>query len=790
MEDLQEFPLQVQLSFAKVLEEFKKRMKQSQNEVAREYLKSVLNYAESYPELIEGIEDPDKIDEYQDILGTLLDNLFPAALTKNEIKAATMPFMNKIFNPTKRFSAIMNDAGEDFSLSIRNLDPEYFYIIGCVIILNSYYNYEIDFKRPLFYEIPDKNGVMRTYRASMNADFTFCEPTENSIEITPEIVDKLIENGDDFDMWKEYFPPKSWILKGLTILNLTDVTVDDSISDLKSTLLSQKNIKTDAEKQFQSIFSSIFNIPDLQVGFTEFNQEDDCFTRMNGGVGSSFILNDKMRTDCRQSMCECSYDTLIKDKKYFTIADVDEYAHKHSSNMLAKNLQAQGIKSCILAPVARGNELMAVLELVSTKKNALHSLNATKLDDVMPYIVSTVERKKFELENRIKAVIQSECTSIHPSVLWIFEEEAKRFIANQNQGKFAAFKDIAFEDVYPLYGQIDIVGSSDERNKAIQQDILIQLKMVHTILELAIETAPMPIYEQVKFRIEEFTEQITERLNANSESEVFALLQDEVNPLLSHLNTKIPELKKAIDNYKTSINKDTGLIYENRKNYDDTVQLINQNLATFLDRKQQEAQQIFPHYFERYKTDGVDHNIYIGASMTPSDKFNKVYLYNLRLWQLCTMCEMENHFYHKQEGAELQLDAASLILVFSTTLSIRYRMDEKKFDVDGTYNARYEIIKKRIDKALVKGTEERITQKGKIAIIYSQDADAEEYTRYINYLQRKEYLGTEVEYLELEDVQGVVGLKAIRVNVLYTSKLPRQNDEETITYEDLMEILD
>ena len=122
----------------------------------------------------------------------------------------------------------MNDAGEDFSLSIRNLDPEYFYIIGCVIILNSYYNYEIDFKRPLFYEIPDKNGVMRTYRASMNADFTFCEPTENSIEITPEIVDKLIENGDDFDMWKEYFPPKSWILKGLTILNLTDVTVDDS----------------------------------------------------------------------------------------------------------------------------------------------------------------------------------------------------------------------------------------------------------------------------------------------------------------------------------------------------------------------------------------------------------------------------------------------------------------------------------------------------------------------------------------------------------------------------------
>jgi hypothetical protein len=40
-------------------------------------------------------------------------------------------------------------------------------------------------------------------------------------------------------------------------------------------------------------------------------------------------------------------------------------------------------------------------------------------------------------------------------------------------------------------------------------------------------------------------------------------------------------------------------------------------------------------------------------------------------------------------------------------------MDEKRFDVDGTYNARYEVVKKRIDKANIKGTKERITQKRK-----------------------------------------------------------------------------
>ena len=44
------------------------------------------------------------------------------------------------------------------------------------------------------------------------------------------------------------------------------------------------------------------------------------------------------------------------------------------------------------------------------------------------------------------------------------------------------------------------------------------------------------------------------------------------------------------------------------------------------------------------------------------------------------------------------------------------------------------------------------------------------------------------ELLELEDVQGVVGLKAIRVEVLY-HKDEDASEEKALTYEDLMEVL-
>ena len=54
---------------------------------------------------------------------------------------------------------------------------------------------------------------------------------------------------------------------------------------------------------------------------------------------------------------------------------------------------------------------------------------------------------------------------------------------------------------------------------------------------------------------------------------------------------------------------------------------------------------------------------------------------------------------------------------------------------------------------------------GKIAIVYSQSSEALEYKRYFEYLKSKEYITGEVEELELENLQGVQGLKALRIKI-------------------------
>ena len=87
--------------------------------------------------------------------------------------------------------------------------------------------------------------------------------------------------------------------------------------------------------------------------------------------------------------------------------------------------------------------------------------------------------------------------------------------------------------------------------------------------------------------------------------------------------------------------------------------------------------------------------------------------------------------------------------------------------MDGAYNIRYEIVKKRIDKVHLRDSKERLTQPGKIAIVYSQHKELEEYMEFFEYLHNEGMLSGDVEQLELEDTQGISGLKAIRTDIIF-----------------------
>jgi hypothetical protein len=142
-----------------------------------------------------------------------------------------------------------------------------------------------------------------------------------------------------------------------------------------------------------------------------------------------------------------------------------------------------------------------------------------------------------------------------------------------------------------------------------------------------------------------------------------------------------------------------------------------------------------------------------------------MYLQNLRLWQISSMAEVARITHGLLNSLKVPLRTTQLVLVHSQPISIGFRKDERRFDVEGAYNIRYEMMKKRLDKVHINGTNERLTQPEKIAIVYSNPKEAQEYQEYIFYLQSKDLLKPGIENLELEELQGVRGLKALRVDV-------------------------
>jgi hypothetical protein len=173
--------------------------------------------------------------------------------------------------------------------------------------------------------------------------------------------------------------------------------------------------------------------------------------------------------------------------------------------------------------------------------------------------------------------------------------------------------------------------------------------------------------------------------------------------------------------------------------------------------------------------------MYVGPALLEDGRVDPLCLRNLRLWQLMVTCGIAVRAHRLRDRLPIPLEITHLVLVQHAPLSIRFRFDEKRFDVDGAYNIRYEIVKKRIDKAVVEGTNERVTQPGKLAIVYNQPAEALEYRAYIEYLQALGCLTGPVESLELGELQGVQGLRALRVEIaLDNPALQKRIDMEGI----------
>lgn len=729
------------------------------------YAESLIDKTKNFQELRDGFQDLTLLDKYEDLIKLLLADLFPTGLTNNEIKAASIPLSNITFNYTERFKNILKDAGKDFEIELRNINDDEFYVFCCCLIVQTYFKRDIKASIPFYYDIPNKQGIMKHYKITVNSDFSEVYPTDGVKIPDEDTINMLLENLDDIKLWKKYFPSKSWILSGFSIISLVDCTSEVALSDLKSSMIKIDPENLIPDENLTEIFKSYFDISELNFGLMLFNKKEKRLDKVPiyENVFTNHILDFWINT-FDEEVRKTAFENFSYNSKPIVVSNVDNL-DSHIKKMPSFNiLKDNNINSFMVIPIMKDNELLAIMEFTSPQPNSLNGLKLKKLEFFVDMILFSLSRFSFERNNQIEAIIQREYTTIHDSVVWKFRSEAEKYFNAFLSRKIYTLKQISFKNLTPLFGFSDIRSSSEKRFNLMLEDLNEQIDCLHDIFSIINSDS-----EKYLLALDIFENELNNEIKADTEQRLQRLLRDEIHPYLQgKLEVKSSEnVKEKIKEYFSKVFSQNHLFYSHRKSLDESITLVNRKLADMLDESQVKAQQIFPHYYERFKSDGVEHNLFIGQNIAPDLQYSSKVVHKLRYWQLKTICNMEREFQNFKQDLSIPLDIASLIFVYNEKVDIRFRMDEKRFDIDGAYNSYYEIIKKRLDKAHVKDSQERITCPGKITIVYFGMENQKEYLEYITKLQKKGILQSDVEFLRVEDLQGITGLLALRVSLTH-----------------------
>jgi hypothetical protein len=724
----------------------------------------VLERIRQAPELARPVADVAAVRANEDLIRALMIAVFSPTFQEDGFAAALLPFRLQTFFTTPAFSRLLSGP-DGFLLGRVDADPS---LLAHVRLLHAYslilqrvYGIALGVEYPWVSIVTDpETGLDRHFKLLLDRRFLEVDVVGEAPVLTAEARQRLRSQMGDPAALMTILPPEKFVIRGFSVIRAVEVTEQEVLSSIQRDLIDKESVvSSERFRALQQKLRALLRLPEVELGLAAI--EGDRVLLLNFGCRfeHSCIFADS--THRRVSDFAGSiYERASVERRPLFVEDLEVYPNRTATEEV---MLAAGYRSVVVAPLLYQDAMIGSLKLVSPKPGALNEAFTPHLLQILPLFAVAVRRGMDEFNNRVQAVIKEKCTAIHPVVEWRFRTAVLNSLERPEGA--GEMEPIVFREIYPLYALSDIRGSSTHRAWAIQADLLAQLGLARDILQAAFRARPMPILDQLRHRVDTHADAVEVSLRTGDEAGLIAFLRAEIESLFDHLEGYGPEVRGRIEAYRAAIDPQLGAVATKRRGFDASVTLINEAISGYLDMEERAAQDVCPHYFEKQRTDGVDYSIYAGASLLEDGGFTPLHLKNLRLWQLMVACGIAVRTERLKPSLPEPLETTHLILVQHAPLAIRFRFDEKRFDVDGAYNVRYEIMKKRIDKAVVRGTTERLTQPGKIAIVYSQPGEAAEYRDYIAYLQSLGYLQREVEALELEELQGVSGLRALRVAV-------------------------
>ncbi|RZM20841.1 MAG: GAF domain-containing protein, partial [Pedobacter sp.] len=734
----------------------------------REFYRYLLEKIETEEALAKTL-DVASLAQHKDTLELIFTILTPLLSDESELYwALSTPVPQQIFfstDPMHDFIKSTETSAEksDGTHSIAPDDHQFRFLYN--MIMARLYNYNtLSDTEMTFAHTSKENGLRQYYKVNVDTQFVDITYTKKTLpELNFDQFAGIGQNEKELEMLKQLLPLSDFRFDGFTVLSITDVSLQHALDGITNALVNHTYQQSAYEQIIESL-KTLTGRADIDFGLLPFLTVNDKPVFDTKESTSSLLLNAGKQFGMDDELFHQKFYEYRKDPKPLFFNGMTDAQMEEMPLMDA--IRKYGIKSYSILPVSYSGQTVGLLEVYAREELVLDDHLLSKLSRAIPLLGQLFQYHIEEFNTKMDEIIKDKFTALQPSVQWKFNEHAWDFLhQNKHQQLAQEIATVTFKELYPLFGAIDIRNSTTERNQALREDLKIQLDLLgQTILKLK-EILRLELLDKLLFNAKDLTEKINTLDSSLQENVVSDFLEFEVHPVLKHIGETQPKTTETIAPYFESILPETGTSFQHRRTLESAMQMINTTVGEYLENAQRELQETYPFYFAKFRSDGVEYDIYIGQSIMPNTPFDTLYLKNIRLWQLQSMAEVARLTNGMLSQLSRPLFTTQLIFIHSNQIDISFRNDERRFDVEGAYNIRYEVIKKRIDKAKLKDGNERLTQPGKIAMVYYNSSEASEYITYIRYLQEQKILLNDLEELELEELQGVNGLKALRIGV-------------------------
>ena len=715
----------------------------------------------------------DDIGQYEGFLEHIYSCVSSVLSSEKELLwALSFPLNPKIFYGTNSLYEMLTQKPLDADQYINKKSSADFFKerlhVIYTLIMQRLYNFQVPAKIKQYYAWTNpETGLLRYFEVFVNTDF---------VEITPKSELPVLDFGELYARFSEenghlllenVLPLDLFKFRGFSVLNVSDITSRTAVENIRKIRLNR--IPGQEAERYHNIIHSLKTL--VQNNRIEFDMFP--FVRVNkravygyetAGTGIMFRVwgQDRLTPEAFSKQAEgyaakpiSFYSPDIGGAKEMQIAFLEAFRN-------------EGVRSLALLPVFFDESLVGVLCVHTWQDEVFDEKTLSMLEPAFEPIGQLLQIYIDEFNLELENIVKEQFTSIQPAVQWKFNEAAWHYLHKKKKNLPGQTEPITFRKVYPLYGAIDIRNSTLERNAAIAKDLDAHLNLLSNTFSALQRWDNSSLMQELSYTCKKWQHALqSEEWSSAGENNLNNFLGHESRDYLAHLSDQQPETSAIIAEYLNATQLETGEVFSNRSAFETSMKMINDAVNNYFESEKDKLQQPFPCYFEKFRTDGVEYDIYIGQSISPDKPFSNFHLKNLRLWQLSSMIAIAKMTKSLLTDMPKALSTAQLIFIHNHMIDISFRADERKFDVEGAYNIRYQMIKKRIDKVHIRNTNERLTQPDKIALIFFNRRDIEDYLPFISYLQETNALTPETEHLELEDLQGLSGLHALRMGIVY-----------------------